>query len=253
MRPDRGSSRSRSRASDAARDATSRPRLATPFGWDGEHLRVELPAGAALFTTRRGGVSQGAFASLNLGPWTEDDPAHVAANRERVRELVGARRLLQGRQVHGTRVAVDEGHGEDADGQATTRAGVAAIVLVADCLPVVLVAPAAAAVMHAGWRGLAGGVIEAGVRAVGEGPVAAAIGPGIGPCCYQVGPDVHAALGTSGPTADLKAVARAHLEAAGVAAVHDCGLCTSCDPVRFFSHRRDGGLTGRQAGLAWRA
>jgi polyphenol oxidase len=224
-----------------------------PFAWDGEHLRVDAPGGCALFTTRRGGVSRGAFASLNLGPWTEDDPAHVAANRERLRDLVGAGRLLQGRQVHGTRVALDEGHGEDADGQATTAAGVAPIVLVADCLPVALIAPEAVAVVHAGWRGLAGGVLEAGVRAVGEGPVTAAIGPGIGPCCYEVGPDVHAALGTSGPTADLKAVARAHLDAAGVAEVHDCALCTSCDPGRFFSHRRDGGLTGRQAGVAWRA
>jgi polyphenol oxidase len=223
-----------------------------PFAWAGEHLRIDLAGGSALFTTRRGGLSEGAFASLNLGPWTEDDPAHVAANRERVRELAAAERLAQGRQVHGTRVAVDAGHGEEADGQVSTRAGVAPIALVADCLPVALVAPGAVAMVHAGWRGLAGGVLEEAVRAVGGKPVAAAIGPGIGPCCYEVGEDVHAAFGTSGPTVDLKALARERLEAAGVAEVHDSGLCTSCDATRFFSHRRDRGLTGRQAGVAWR-
>ncbi len=226
--------------------------MRAPFAWAGEHVRVDLAGGSALFTTRRGGLSEGAFASLNLGPWTEDDPAHVAANRERVRELAGAERLAQGRQVHGTRVAVDAGHGEEADGQVSTRAGVAPIALVADCLPVALVAPGAVAMVHVGWRGLAGGVLEEAVRAVGPRPVAAAIGPGIGPCCYEVGDDVHAAFGTSGPTVDLKALARERLEAAGVAEVHDCGLCTSCDATRFFSHRRDQGLTGRQAGVAWR-
>jgi YfiH family protein len=227
--------------------------LVDGFTWAGEHLRIDLPGGAALFTTRRGGLSEGAFASLNLGPWTEDDPGHVAGNRERLRELAGMRRLAQGRQVHGTRVAVDLGHGEDADGQVATGRDVAPIALVADCLPVALVAPRAVAVLHAGWRGLAGGVLEEGVRAMGKGPVVAAIGPGIGSCCYEVGDDVRAAFGTSGPTVDLKAIARERLAAAGVKDVRDCGLCTSCDPARFFSHRRDHGLTGRQAGVAWRS
>jgi hypothetical protein len=83
--------------------------------------------------------------------------------------------------------------------------------------------------------------------------VAAAIGPGIGPCCYEVGDDVRAVFGTSERTLDLKTVARERLRAAGVAEVHDCGLCTACDAERFFSHRRDRGVTGRQAGLAWRS
>ena len=222
------------------------------FAWAGEHLRIRLPGATALFTTRRGGLSEGAFASLNLGPWTEDDPGHVAGNRERVRELAGMRRLAQGRQVHGTRVAVDLGHGEDADGQLSTRDDVAPIALVADCLPVALAGPRAVAMLHAGWRGLAGGVLEEGVRAVGDG-ARAVIGPGIGPCCYEVGDEVRAGFGTSGPTVDLKAIARERLSAAGVADVRDCGLCTSCDPARFFSHRRDRGLTGRQAGVAWRS
>jgi polyphenol oxidase len=177
----------------------------------------------------------------------------VAANRERVRAQAGAARLAQGRQVHGTWIAVDGEGGAEADGQVTTQAGVAAIVLVADCLPVALAGPDAAGVVHAGWRGLAGGVLEAGVAAVGRGPVTAAIGPGIGPCCYEVGDDVRAVFASTQRTLDLKAVARARLQAAGVQEVHDCGLCTACDARRFFSHRRDRGVTGRQAGLAWRS
>lgn len=219
----------------------------------GEHLAIDLPGATALFTTRRGGVSEGPYASLNVGRLTDDDPERVGANLERVRAQAGAERLAQGRQVHGTRVVVDGEGGEEADGQVTTRPGVAAIVLVADCLPVALVGPRAVGVVHAGWRGLAAGVLEAGVAALGAGPLAAAIGPGIGPCCYEVGDDVRAVFGTGERTLDLKAVARARLRAAGVTAVHDCGLCTACDAERFFSHRRDRGVTGRQAGLAWRS
>ena len=217
----------------------------------GEHLAIDLPGATALFTTRRGGVSEGPFASLNLGLWTEDEPERVRANRERVRGHAGVERLAQGRQVHGTRVVVDAEGIEEADGQVTTRPGVAAMVLVADCLPVALAGPGGIGVVHAGWRGLAAGVIEAGVDATGA--VCAAIGPGIGPCCYEVGDDVRAVFGTTGPTLDLKAIARARLEQAGVREIHDCGLCTACDAERFFSHRRDRGLTGRQAGLAWRS
>jgi YfiH family protein len=217
----------------------------------GEHLAIDLPGGTALFTTRRGGVSEGPYASLNLGLWTDDDAGRVRDNRERVRAAVGAERLAQGRQVHGTRVVVDAEGIEEADGQVTTAPGVAAMVLVADCLPVALAGPERVGMVHAGWRGLAAGVLDGGVEATGA--VAAAIGPGIGPCCYEVGDDVRAVFGTREPTLDLKAIARARLEAAGVRDVHDCGLCTSCDAERFFSHRRDRGVTGRQAGLAWRS
>jgi YfiH family protein len=217
----------------------------------GEHLAIDLPGATAMFTTRRGGVSVGPFASLNLGLRTEDDPERVSENHERVRAQAGARRLARGRQVHGTHVVVDAEGIEEADGQVTTALDVAPLVLVADCLPVALAGPGRVGVVHAGWRGLAAGVVEAGAEAVGA--VAAAIGPGIGPCCYEVGDDVRAVFGTSGRTLDLKAIARARLEAAGVREIHDCGLCTSCDPERFFSHRRDRGVTGRQAGLAWRS
>jgi polyphenol oxidase len=217
----------------------------------GQHLAIDLPGGTALFTTRRGGVSEGPYASLNLGLWTDDDAGRVHDNRERVQVQVGASRLAQGRQVHGTRVVVDAEGIEEADGQVISGRGVAAVVLVADCLPVALAGPERVGVVHAGWRGLAAGVLEAGVEATGA--VCAAIGPGIGPCCYEVGDDVRAVFGTSERTLDLKAIARARLEAAGVRDIHDCGLCTSCDAERFFSHRRDRGVTGRQAGLAWRS
>jgi YfiH family protein len=217
----------------------------------GEHLAIDLPGGTALFTTRRGGVSKGAFASLNLGLWTGDQAGNVRANRERVRALAGVSRLAQGRQVHGARVVVDAEDIEEADGQVTTARGVAAIVLTADCLPVALAGPGGVGMVHAGWRGLAAGVLEAGVTATQA--VAAAIGPGVGPCCYEVGDEVRAVFGTSERTLDLKAIAREGLRAAGVEMIHDCGLCTACDAERFFSHRRDRGVTGRQAGLAWRS
>jgi len=239
-------------------------RLAPPFRAQGDHIAVGLPGARALFTTRRGGVSEGPYTSLNLGLWTEDEPERVHANRRRVADLAGGR-LAQGRQVHGAgvrRVAESGEVGEiaPADGQATALRGVAPTVLVADCLPIALAAPGVAAMLHAGWRGLAAGIVEEGVAAVcqlaGGPPAAAAIGPGAGGCCYEVGEDVHAALGGEGRRGrnlDLKVIARARLEAAGVPEVHDVGLCTICgDPELFFSHRRDGGVTGRQAGVVWR-
>lgn len=245
--------------------------LPAPFAWHGDHIGIELPGGRALFTTRRGGVSRGPYASLNLGRWTDDDPAAVAENRRRLARAMGVAdgAIAQGRQVHGTRVARVVAPPDPAvapspaDGQATALRGVAPLVLTADCLPVALIAPGAVAVVHAGWRGLAGGVLAAGVAAVrelgGDGPIAAAIGPGAGGCCYEVGDEVRAAFAAHGPAVrdgrriDLKAIARRELAAAGVAAVHDSGICTICaDPDLFFSHRRDGGVTGRQAGVAWR-
>lgn len=177
--------------------------------------------------------------------------------RTRLEASIG-RPTARGRQVHGAAVrrVEDDFPVEPADGQATARTDVAPLVLVADCLPVAIASAGAVAMVHAGWRGLAAGIVEEGVAAVrelgGGGPLAAAIGPGAGPCCYAVGPEVHAALGTAGPTADLKAVARARLEAAGVTGVQDAGPCTICDE-RFFSFRRQGEAAGRQGGVAWRA
>jgi YfiH family protein len=238
-------------------------KVPAPFAMAGDHIGIDLPGGGVLFTTRRGGVSEGPFASLNLGLGTDDDPERVGENRERLAAQAGVarERFAHGRQVHGTEVrrvtALAHGAPSDADGQATALAGVAPVVVVADCLPIALVAREAVAMVHAGWRGLAGGIVGEGVaalRELGAGAFRAAIGPGAGPCCYEVGAEVHAALGTSGRTADLKAVAREQLEAAGAQEVHDVGLCTLCaGPELFFSHRRDGGVTGRQAGVAWRS
>jgi YfiH family protein len=226
------------------------------FSAVGKHLGIVLPGGTVLFTTRNGGVSEGPFASLNLGLWTDDEEDRVRENRARV-ERIGGGRLAQGRQVHGaTVVESDPDTVVEDDGQVTDRPGVAPIVLVADCVPIALVSPEAVGMVHAGWRGLAGGIVGEAVqrlRSLGAARIAAAVGPGAGPCCYEVGEEVHAAFGTSGRTVDLKAIARDRLEEAGVEEVHDSGLCTMCDSERFFSHRRDGGVTGRQAGVVWRS
>ncbi len=237
--------------------------LPSPFRWQAEHLRIDLPGAHVLFTTRRGGVSSGPYESLNLGRWTPDDPAAVAENRERVQALAGAR-FAFGRQVHGTEVAsvgVPTGAPAEHDGVLTAVAGVAPMVLVADCLPIALAGGGAVGMLHGGWRGLAGGIVPQGVSALRalappDASVAAAIGPGAGPCCYTVSDEVRVrfpAEARRGRNLDLKAAARAQLEAAGVAEIHDCGLCTICAPAELlFSHRRDEGTTGRQAGVAWR-
>jgi YfiH family protein len=244
--------------------------LPEPFRPWGQHIAIDLPGARAVFTTRRGGHSEGPYASLNLGSWTDDDPAAVRANREDVQRALGAR-FAYGRQVHGCHVALAShptdpqgGEAAPADGQATACAGIAPMVLTADCLPVALVAPGAVAMLHAGWRGLAGGVLAAGVQGLrrlgARGELSAALGPAAGGCCYEVGEEVHAAFAALAPAAregrrlDLRAIARHLLEEAGVAEVHDCGLCTICsDPALFFSHRRDAGVTGRQAGIVWLA
>ena len=235
-------------------------------------MAIDLPGARAVFTTRRGGYSQGPYASLNLGKLTPDDPAAVQRNRDWLQSRVGGR-LAMIRQVHGSRVlrrtdpstvsgAAPVGELEEADGQATASPGLAPIVLTADCLPVAVAGGWALAMLHAGWRGLAGGVLAEGVRAVRERaqgePLSAAIGPGAGACCYEVGEEVHARFAERGDGArqgknlDLKAIARSQLMAEGVETVHDVTLCTICSPPElFFSHRRDRGVTGRQAGVAW--
>jgi YfiH family protein len=235
------------------------------FAWAGEHLACELPGARALFTTRRGGVSSGPFRSLNLGLGTEDDREAVRENRRRVADAA-RRPTVGGRQVHGAVVRRVAAHhpprGEPADGQATARADLAPVVLTADCVPVAVAGRRAVAMLHCGWRPLAGGIVTEGVRAVRElgddGPLTAAIGPGAGGCCYEVGDEVreafaqHGAAVRRGRNLDLKAVARRELAAAGVEEVHDAELCTLCgDPELWFSHRRDAGRTGRQAGLVW--
>jgi YfiH family protein len=231
---------------------------------------ARLPGAQVLFTTRRGGVSEGPFRSLNLGRLTEDRPEHVGRNRRLLQDRVG-RGLAMVRQVHGSTVhlaeaawppADEEGAPPPAegDGVVTARRDLAPAVLVADCLPVALAAQGAVAMLHAGWRGLASGVLKQGVRTLGQaggGRPQAAIGPGIGACCYAVGEEVHQTFAVygervrQGQNLDLRAVARIQLEEMGVEVRHDLGLCTACSPGLFFSHRRDRGVTGRQAGAIW--
>jgi YfiH family protein len=245
-----------------------------PFRWDGVLLAIDLPGASARFTGRAGGVSAPPYDTLDLARYA--GRSAVAENMRRLAALVGIEvdAWAQNEQVHGTvvrRVACAGDLGDDgthADGQVLRLHGAAGVVLTADCLPVVVTGQEGVAVLHAGWRGLADGVLEEGVRALREvgvsGPLTAAIGPGAGGCCYEVGPEVRAAFAADGVLAtdgahriDLKAIAARRLHAAGVRTVHDCGLCTMCatDPAtgerRFFSHRADGGTTGRQAGIAW--
>ncbi|MDQ6731427.1 MAG: polyphenol oxidase family protein [Actinomycetota bacterium] len=244
-----------------------------PFRRTGEHFAIDLPGAQVVFTTRNGGASDGPYTSLNLGYLTDDDPGAVAANRAGLEDEF-AIRLGFVHQVHGSRVrrltsadaererAAGPGGLTRADGQVTTTPGLAAAALTADCLAMAIAGDGAVAMVHGGWRGLHGGVIATAVTALRgagvSGPLAAAIGPGAGPCCYEVGAEVHEAFADrpatvhAGANLDLPAIARDDLAAAGVDIVHTIGLCTICaDPGLFFSHRRDRGVTGRQAGIAW--
>jgi YfiH family protein len=217
----------------------------------------DLPgAGRALFSTRAAG---------NLSTLRGDGHELGREARDQMCAQLGLQWLCASRQVHGTAVQRIRslrgagGHAAaiDADGHATALPGIGTMVLSADCLPVALGSERAVAMLHAGWRGLAAGVLEEGVRALGElggrDRIVAVIGPGAGVCCYQVGAEVHAALGGAhrdGRNVDLRAIARDRLIAAGIAEVRDVRACTICD-ARFFSHRREGVRAGRQAGVAW--
>jgi polyphenol oxidase len=232
-------------------------------------IDVALPGGRVAFSTRRGGVSEGPFESLNLGILTDDDQTRVAENRDLLAADIGLdpERVAMGWQVHGadlrewTAPSHEGGYAtpgaelEKVDGHLTTVPELGLLVLVADCLPVALIGSGRAAMLHCGWRPLAAGIVEKALAAFDE-PPAAAIGPGIGRCCYEVGEEVLAEFVdlegvADGRMLDLRMVARRKLEAAGVAEIADVDLCTSCREDLFFSHRRDKGVTGRQGGLAW--
>lgn len=228
------------------------------------------PAGVgALSTVRDGGMSSGPWRSLNLGDHVGDDPACVAANRARLRAELPAEPVWL-RQVHGTRcvVADEVAVGIEADAAITRRRGVVCAVLTADCLPVLLCddAGSVVGVAHAGWRGLAAGVIEATVQAmaVPGDRLMAWLGPGIGPLAFEVGADVHAAFVDADPGAasafvghdngkwlcDIAALAARRLAALGVRRITKADFCTAREPARFFSYRRDG-VCGRMASLVW--
>jgi polyphenol oxidase len=224
------------------------------------------------FTTRRGGGSSAPFDTANLGGGVGDDPQAVEANWDALRRETGLG-FARVRQVHADRVVVARAQGqpgEEADAVISTTGGVAACVLVADCVPILLADPRSGAVaaVHAGWRGTIAGIaaraVEALAREVGAAPgdLVAAIGPGIGPCCFEVDPDLAArfreVLGRRvadvrerGSRVDLFLANELVLRDAGLHPRHVevVGRCTSCDTEAFFSHRRDAGRCGRQVGF----
>jgi YfiH family protein len=233
-------------------------------------LEAELPGATAAFSTRVGGVSEPPYDALNVAVKTGDDPDSVRENRGRLASALGREpeNVVMGRQVHGAglqrhdeqqrpRVYADAVPSPaEVDAHATESRELTPLVMVADCLPVALSGSGGVAMALCGWRGLAGGIVREAVRAVDA--TSAAIGPGIGPCCYEVGEEVLSAFSrledvATGRMLDLTAVATRLLAEAGVEGIEQSGLCTSCNPELFFSHRRDGERTGRQAGLVWRA
>ena len=234
------------------------------------------PGVRAVCTTRDGGVSTGPCASLNLGDHVGDEPRCVATNRAILERAIGARPVYL-EQVHGASgvVALD-GNTEDgarADGCWTSQRGIACTIMVADCLPVLFATLDGAKVgaAHAGWRGLAGGILDATVRALAAEPASlvAWLGPAIGPQAFEVGADVKEAFEQRAANAsnhfkpyregkwlcDLPALARMRLQALGVSRIHGNdstpAWCTVSNPSRFFSYRRDRS-SGRFAAAVWR-
>ena len=222
--------------------------LRHPFYERDGQIAIELPGAHAVFTMRSWG--------------------DVRETQEEVAARLGVR-SVRGRQVHGDAVIELNGSADgvpnhldvEADCLVTAAPGVAPTVITADCLPIVIAAPRAVAAVHAGWRGLDAGVIAKAVarlRELSGGVLNAAIGPGAGACCYEVGDDLHRRFKAHcqdfrhGRNLDLKAIARVQLMEAGVARIHDAGICTICaDPGLAFSYRREGPETGRQAAIAW--
>jgi polyphenol oxidase len=227
-------------------------------------IRWSEPGFVVGFTTRVGGVSGGPFSSLNLGRSTGDDVVCVDENRRRACAMLDADSscLATNRQVHST--TVNEAglgvHGKVGDGLWSDRPGLPMLALAADCVPVALAAAGRGrlALLHAGWRGLANGVVAAGVAAVRGGEdgieLAAAIGPSAGPCCYEVGGEVSELFDadlTRERKLDLWSATERLLRAAGVARIERVDLCTICRAELFFSHRRDGGPRGVQGVIGY--
>jgi polyphenol oxidase len=230
-------------------------------------IRWEVDGYEVAFTTRVGGVSEGPYASLNLGRKSGDDVDRVDENRRIVCEAVGAdlEQLALNYQVHSSRVlrAAPAMRGEHADGLWTDEPGMPILAMSADCLPIVLAragaGKAAVAVLHAGWKGLLAGIVAAGAQALGDdGTLRAAIGPGIGPCCYEVGEEVATPFRerfgddvVREGRLDLWTSAERELRTAGIEHIDRFDRCTACEPETFFSQRRDAGRTGRQGVIAY--
>ncbi len=215
------------------------------------------------FSTRVGGVSEESYASLNLGYLTDDERARVDENRGRLYSEVGADpdRVGWPRQVHGARVVRAGTRGEEADAIWSDKRGEAITIVTADCVPVALArvdGEPAVALAHVGWRGLLAGIVAGAVAALGDHGIVAAIGPGIGPCCYEVGADVASPVREAygddvvrDGRLDLPEAIERALDAAGCVGVDRLDECTFCHPERYFSHRRDRGVTGRQGAIAY--
>lgn len=229
-------------------------------------IRWEVEGYEVAFTTRVGGVSEGPFESLNLGRKSGDLVDRADENRRIACEAIGAdlEKLALNYQVHSARVleAVPAMRNEQADGLWTDEPGLPILAMSADCLPIALArvdgGRRAVAVLHVGWKGLLAGIVAAGAGALGEGTLAAAIGPGIGPCCYEVGEEVAAPFRerfgddvVRERRLDLWTSAERALRSAGVERIHRFDRCTFCEPETFFSHRRDNGRTGRQGVIAY--
>jgi len=224
----------------------------------------------AAVTLRTGGGSTGAYAALNPADHVNDDPGHVAANRQIIKDML---RLpaepVWLEQVHGTRVvkADQVETPEQADASFTDRPGIVCAVLTADCLPVLFCGDRGGviAAAHAGWRGLQAGIIAQTIQAMNCREVQAWLGPAIGPDRFEVGDEVRAAFvganpaaatafrgtGTGKWLADIYRLARITLAELGVRRIYGGGYCTVSDPQRFYSYRRDGAATGRMASLIW--
>jgi hypothetical protein len=231
------------------------------------------------FSERAGGVSEGAFSALNVSFSVGDDLGAVRRNRELLAEGLGVAPFAVAGLIHGRRV-VRVGRGRAgagfadpesaiaaSDGLATATTGLPIAVTVADCVPLAIASEEGPVVMaHVGWRGLVAGVVRSALAAAtaSSSKLTAAIGPAIGPCHYEVGHDVALAVAAASATGavttrrggslflDLPGTVTAILRSAGVRRIENAELCTACHPRRFFSHRRDGGRTGRQLGLAAR-
>ena len=227
-------------------------------------IRWEADGYRVAFTTRVGGVSEGPFASLNLGRKSGDVPERADENRHIACDAIGAdvEKLALNFQVHSACVlrAAPGMRGEHADGLWTDEPGLPILAMSADCLPIVLarVGKPGVAVLHAGWRGLLAGIVAAGADALGGEKLVAEVGPAIGPCCYEVGEEVaepfRARFGhdvMQEGRLDLWTSAERALRAAGVEPVHRFDRCTFCEQETFFSHRRDAGITGRQGVIAY--
>jgi len=226
-----------------------------------------------VFTTRLGGVSEGAFESLNLGILTDDDPERVVENRRRLCDSVDADAgtATMAWQVHGSAVTKAKPKGilertvfDQCDGLWSEQPGQAMALVTADCFPVAIArvpdrGPGPGlCVLHVGWRGLLEGIVASGIGALGDGPLTAAIGPGIGACCYEVGDEVadpfRERFGDDvvvDGRLDLGGATERALRESGVASVERSHHCTACEPELFFSHRRDRGRTGRQGVVAY--